>query len=409
MLLLIVWAGLMILAFAMIYHALGPRFQAASGPIGFGTLFYMSASTFLTLGLGDVTSADPIGRLFIILESGTGYLFLGLIITYMPVLDQAYDVREVGNLLIHSRAGRPPGAIKLLHRYSSPDRLEILRGILREGERWMAEILQSHLSHPVLSFYRAQHWGHSWLVSLTITLDSCALLIVGGDGMAAEQAKLTYRMGLQLLRDLTDALGLAADLEARGRLTEAEVPAFVAALEASAIPWTIGPRETVQLIRLVRRYEVYLLPLAEWLVIPLPDWVPAADGEAESRRTTRTRRNSGGIPVIATADAHRPGLAPGRSRRHRRQHVPDRGDPPAVGPALQDDRRPHLAIAAAGQARLGIAAVGNRDVTREQPDRLDRDISPAAGPSATIRACPGPARRALAATSHPRRAGRHRP
>ena len=133
MLLLIIWAGLMILAFAMIYHGMGPRFQAASGPIGFGTLFYMSASTFLTLGLGDVTSADPLGTTrSSSSRAATGYLFLGLIVTYMPVLEQAYDVREVGNLLIHSRAGRPPGAIKFLHRYSSPDRLEILRGILRE-------------------------------------------------------------------------------------------------------------------------------------------------------------------------------------------------------------------------------------------------------------------------------------
>jgi Ion channel len=281
-LLLVIWAGLIILAFAMIYHGLGPRFQAASGPAGFGTLLYSSALTFLTLGLGDITYSDPIGRLFIILETGTGYLFLGLIITYMPALEQAYAAREVHNLLIHSRAGRPPEAVKLLHRYASPDRMELLRGNLREAERWMAEILQSHLSHPVLSFYRAQHWGHSWLVSLTITLDSCALLIATGEGIAAEQAKLTYRMGLQLLRDLTDALGLVADPQRPGRLTEAGMPALVAALEASAIPWTIGLREAVQLIRLVRRYEVYLMLLSEWLVIPLPDWVPAEDGESEA-------------------------------------------------------------------------------------------------------------------------------
>jgi hypothetical protein len=281
-LLLVIWGGLMIVAFALIYHALGPRFQSTSGSIDFGTLLYMSASTFLTLGLGDVTSSDPIGRLFIILETGTGYLFLGLLITYMPVLEQGYGAREVGNLLFHSRAGHPPGAIKVLHRYATPDRLEILRGNLLEGERWMAEMLQSHLSHPVLSFYRAQHWGQSWLVSLTIILDCCALLIVSGDGIAAEQARLTYRLGLRLLTDLTEALGLAADPRCRGRLTEAEVPALIAAMEASAIPWTIGPRATAQLLRLVRRYEVYLVPLAEWLVIPLPDWVPAADQEPES-------------------------------------------------------------------------------------------------------------------------------
>ena len=171
-LLIVLWAGLMIVAFALIYQGLGPRFQATAGSIGFGTLLYMSGSTFLTLGLGDVTSRDPFGRLFMILETGTGYIFLGLMITYMPLLHQAYGSREVGNLLIHSRAGHPPSAIKLLHRYSGTDRSEVLRGILREAERWMADVFQSHLSHPVLSFYRAQHQGQSWLVSLTTVLDA---------------------------------------------------------------------------------------------------------------------------------------------------------------------------------------------------------------------------------------------
>src|SRR5262249_26314562 len=155
----------------------------------------------------------------------------------------AYGQREVGNLLIHSRAGHPPGVIKLLHRYASPERMELLRDNLRQGERWMAEMLQTHLSHPVLSFYRAQQWGRSWLIALAITLDGCTLLIVAGEGLAAEQARLTYRMGLRLLTALTDALGLAADPACQGRLTEAEVSTLVSAMEASAIPLTIGPRE----------------------------------------------------------------------------------------------------------------------------------------------------------------------
>ena len=223
-LLLVLWAVLMIVAFALIYQGLGSRFQAAAGSVGFGTLLYMSASTFLTLGLGDVTSPDTIARLFILLEAGSGYIFLALIITYMPVLEQAYGAREVGNMLIHSRAGRPPSAIKLLHRYSGTDRSEILRGNLREAERWMAEILQSHLSHPVLAFYRAHYWGRSWLVSLTTILDSSALLIATGDGQVVVQARITYRMGLSLIKDLTDALSITVDPKCRIRLTEADLP-----------------------------------------------------------------------------------------------------------------------------------------------------------------------------------------
>jgi hypothetical protein len=274
MLLLALWAAMVVGAFTLIYHGLAPRFQAANGPVNFGTLLYMSGSTFLTLGLGDVTSSDPIGRLFIILETGTGYIFLGLIITYMPLLEQAYGSREVGNLLIHSRAGRPPGAIQLLRRYAGSDRSEVLRDNFREAERWMAETLQSHVSHPVLSFYRALHLGESWLVSLTTILDSCALLIVTGDGLPAAQARLTFRMGIRLLKNLTEALAVTVDPQCQVRLTEERLPALIAALEGSRLSLTLAPGATRELLRLVRRYDIYLVPLSAWLVIPLPSWIP---------------------------------------------------------------------------------------------------------------------------------------
>jgi hypothetical protein len=276
MLLLAIWGGLIIVAFALIYQGWGPQFPASAGPVGFGTLLYMSGSTFLTLGLGDVTASDPVGRLFTMLEAATGYIFLAMIITYMPLLDQAYGAREVGNLLIHSRAGRPPGAIRLLHRYAGADRSEVLRINLREAERWMAETLESHLGHPVLSFYRAQHLGRSWLVSLATTLDSCALLIVGGAGFPAAQARLTYRMGVRLLEDLTEALGIAVDPRCRSRLSETDLPALVAATKDWRLTLTLGSDSAPELLRLVRRYDGHLVTLSAWLVIPLPSWIPPA-------------------------------------------------------------------------------------------------------------------------------------
>jgi hypothetical protein len=277
MLLLILWGSLVMFAFALIYHALGPQVVSAAGSVRFGTLLYMSGSTFLTLGLGDVTSADPITRTFILVEAGTGYIFLALIITYMPVLEQAYGAREVGNLLIHSRVGRPPSAVKVLHRYSGPDGSEILRGNLRETERWIAETIQSHLAHPVLAFYRAHHWGQSWLVSLTAILDTCALLVASGDGMLTAQARITYRIGLRLLKDLTDALSIPVDRSCRIRLTEADLPQLSTALRDAGLTLTLTPESSDQLVRLVLRYDVYLHALSQWLVIPLPSWISALE------------------------------------------------------------------------------------------------------------------------------------
>jgi hypothetical protein len=237
----------------------------------------MSGSTFLTLGLGDITSPDPLGRMFMVFEAATGFVFLGLIITYMPLLDQAYAAREVYSLLLQSRAGTPPNAIRLLRRYASPDHSELLRGSLREGERWLADILQSHLSHPVLCFYRAQHIGRNWLVSLTTLLDACALVIVGGDGLSREQARLTYRMGLLFLADLTRALALPIPAQVDVRLSRADLPALRSALSTAGIKLRFGAEEASQLVRVNRRYDIYLHTLSRRLMITLPSWVPPAE------------------------------------------------------------------------------------------------------------------------------------
>jgi Ion channel len=294
MLLLFIWASLAVVAFALIYQGCGSRFEERGEPVGFGTLIYMSGSTFLTLGLGDVTSLDSLGRMFMVLEAATGFVFLGLIITYMPLLDQAYALREVGGLLLQSRAGKPPSAVRFLRRYAGTDRAELLRGHLREGEQWMADILQSHLSHPVLCFYRAQHYGQSWLVSLTTLMDTSSLLIVGGEGIVREQARLAYRMGLLLLTDLTSALGLRVPERVDSRLTEADLPALRAALSSAGIAVRLGPTEGTELVRINHRYDVYLHVMSRWLMITLPPWIPPM----EERPSAQGPENTQAWPAI---------------------------------------------------------------------------------------------------------------
>ena len=129
----------------------------------------------------------------------------------------------------------------------------------------------------MLSFYRAQRIGQSWLVSLTIVLDGSSLLIAGGEGLAAAQARITYRMGLRLLQDLSNALGLKVDPRADSRLNEADLPAILANLESAGFRLNLPPTATGALIRLVRRYDIYLAALSSWLVIELPTWAPERD------------------------------------------------------------------------------------------------------------------------------------
>jgi hypothetical protein len=128
---------------------------------------YFSAATFFTLGAGE--PGNPASRYLMVLEAGFGYSFLGLVIGYLPVLYQSFSERELRILLLDARAGTPPTAAQfVLRRGSDPARLEKR---LAEWEEWALDLLQDHLSYPMLAFYRSQHANQSWLAALTAVAD----------------------------------------------------------------------------------------------------------------------------------------------------------------------------------------------------------------------------------------------
>ena len=63
--------------------------------------------------------------------------------------------------------------------------MESLDQLLRDWENWAADLLESHLSYPVLAFFRSQHDNQSWIAALTAILDACALVIVFRTGRPA--------------------------------------------------------------------------------------------------------------------------------------------------------------------------------------------------------------------------------
>ena len=168
----------------------------------FFTYFYMSGVTFFTLGYGDVTPAATVGRLLAVIETGIGFGFLAGVIGYLPVLYQAFSRRETTIALLDARAGSPPSASQFLLRLMRSGKLDTVDPFLAEWGRWSAELLESHLSFPLLSFYRSQHDNQSWVAALTTILDTCSLLIVGGKEREAHQAQLTFAMARHAAVDL---------------------------------------------------------------------------------------------------------------------------------------------------------------------------------------------------------------
>jgi len=260
--------------FALLIWGLGAHLVATGGDVGFGTTLYGSGTTFLTLVLGDVLPHTALGRLLVVLEAGIGFAFLALIISYMPVLSQAFSQREVNVSLLDARAGSPPSAAELLRRHAGEDFTPVLAQVLLEWERWSAELLESHLSYPLLAYYRSQHEEQSWVAGLTTILDVAALIIVGMEGAPTRSARLAFAMARHAAADLSHILGTRPSSSDPGRLSAADLAQLRALLAAAGVRLREGPEADKLLADLRQMYEPFVSALADRLLMPLPSWLP---------------------------------------------------------------------------------------------------------------------------------------
>lgn len=277
LLLLFVWAAGLIIGFAAAQWALGSHFISAYGHYGFVTDLYVSGTTFFTLGLGDVAPDAGIARAVTVIEAGMGFGVLALVIGYLPVLYQAFSRREVAISLLDARAGSPPSAVELLRRHMRDFGVDALTTQLRDWEQWAAELMESQLSYPSLSYFRSQHENQSWLAGLTTILDACTLIIVGVDGIPAQQARLTFAMARHAAVDLSQMSGTEPDMRCNTRLPDGDVARLRELLEDAGAPLRAGAEADAKLTELRLLYEPYVFALSQRLLMELPPWLPGED------------------------------------------------------------------------------------------------------------------------------------
>ena len=274
--LLTVWAVSGVFGFALIHWAVGSRVGSFGAPPGFGTDLYMSGTTFFTLGLGDVVPIGSLARSVTVVEAGMGIGLLALVIGYFPVLYQAFSRREVRIAMLDARAGTPPTAGELLRRHREGDNINALEELLRDWENWSADLLESHLSYPVLCFFRSQHDNQSWLAALSTVLDTCSLVMVGIDGVPKWQAQLTFKMARHAVVDLAQVFNASPVKDGGERLSLAGLEQLRAILAQSGVVLQNEAGADRSLIDLRAMYEPYVKVLSEYLMMPLPPWLPKA-------------------------------------------------------------------------------------------------------------------------------------
>jgi hypothetical protein len=288
--LFVVWALSLTVAYALLFFGLGMPFNDPVHPAtALGQLkscLYVSGTTIFTLGLGDVQPANWLARMLIVLEAGTGLGFVALVIGYVPVLYGAFSSREIAVALLDARAGSPPTAGELLSRHNFKGGDQALMLLLAEWERWCAATLETHISYPLLCYYRSQHDNQSWLSALVAVMDTCALLITTVDlqkdgGLSTRQAQLTFAIARHTLVDLghvfhrerREAALLAAPLT---RLPDEEYARLCELLDGAGYSLCGDGSTRERLTGLRQLYEPQAMAMAEYLRLELPKWVPPA-------------------------------------------------------------------------------------------------------------------------------------
>jgi hypothetical protein len=273
------WAMGLICGFALLQYGAGGRLVWGNQPVGFRLLLYHSGETFFTLGYGDITPASALSRTFSVAEAGMGFAFLGVVIGYLPTIYSAFSRREIEISLLDARAGSPPTAAELLSRAVEGGAEQSLDNLFHDWERWAAEVLESHISYPVLSYYRSQHSNQSWLGALTVILDATTLVIAGIEGISKAQAQRTFKMARHAVVDLAQVINAAYNPGAQERLTAEKLNEIRSRLAEKGLQLDSSLAAQEKLARLRMLYEPYVLAVAQNLYISVPPWIRLDPGK----------------------------------------------------------------------------------------------------------------------------------
>ncbi len=269
---LALWTAGLVLGFALLQYGFGSH-VTGDGGASFGDDLYFSAGGFLSASSG-VEPTSAAAKTLLLAEAAAGFMVLFIAIGYLPALFQAFSRRETAVSQLDPRAGSPPTAGAMLRRAVNREQVPQLLDYLGEWEGWAAELMETHLSYPVIGYYRSQHLGQNWLGALTVVLDTCALIAAATRVSEADSATLTFALGRHAVSDLTYTFGASAS-GARAPLSDEHFDELYELLERSGLDIEDAETTRAHLDELRKMYEPQVAGLSAVLYLRLPEWMSA--------------------------------------------------------------------------------------------------------------------------------------
>jgi hypothetical protein len=268
MTLLVYWVFSEIVGYGLLFWAL----RAGLRPeVHLGGAIYFAGASLLTIGYGDVVPLHWYTRALALIAAGGGLATFAIVTTFLFQTFGAFQRREAFVVTISERTGAPPSGLEFVQRHIKLDLMNDLGTILRESQRWIAEVMETHLAYPILTYFRSSHDDESWVGTLGALLDASTLLITTLDMDHKGQAEITLRIGTHLARDFNGYFRLP-----EGDAAAVEYDEFVIAYRAlRELGAQLHPLEDAWPAFAKKRasYAVALDAMARWWRIPPARWI----------------------------------------------------------------------------------------------------------------------------------------
>ena len=198
--LLVLWAVLLITGYALVYTGL--RDGLHPQPESFGAMLYFSTGRMLAFSVGGTQATGPIAQVLTSLEAASGFGLFALVISLLFSLFSAFQRRETAVVALDALAGAPPSGVQLLEHCAKDHMPEQLALTFETWRAWSADVLESHLSYPLLFYFRSSHDNEAWLNSFGAVMDAATLVVTTIEGGPVGPARLMYKVGAHLVTDV---------------------------------------------------------------------------------------------------------------------------------------------------------------------------------------------------------------
>ncbi len=204
LLLLIAWVVQQVVGFGLIWWGIGAVGQDAT----LIDSIYYSGVVYLTLGFGELVPSSIVPRLGALVEAFSGVLTTAMVIGYLPSLYGAYSQREQKLMTLDDgREERISPTNLLMSRAPTAEVDDVLR-FFEGWEEWVANVIETHTTFPMLKLFRSKHSGQNWVTALGVVTDAalqCQLI----HGARDRAPYWLLRRSIHLFDELTEGVDLS--------------------------------------------------------------------------------------------------------------------------------------------------------------------------------------------------------